>query len=466
MTSFRTEKDSLGSKKIPASMYYGIQTQRAIENFSITDIPLSIDPEMVISLAMVKKACALTNRDLNCLSEAKAEAIGQACDEIIAGKHHEHFAVDVIQGGAGTSANMNANEVIANRALEIMGHKKGEYVYLHPNNDVNCSQSTNDVYPTALRLALFQKAKVLIAAINQLKQSFSRKSDEFKDIYKIGRTQLQDAVPMTLGMEFGAFATAIAEDAHQLDHTANLLLDINLGATAIGTGINTPAGYCNRAIHHLSEVSQLPVRLAENLVEATWDTGDFVQLSGTLKRFATKISKICNDLRLLSSGPLCGLGEINLPKMQPGSSIMPGKVNPVIPEVMNQIAYDVIGKDVTVAMASESGQLQLNAFEPVIANCLFLSLAMLTRGSDILRNRCIDGITANPKKCNELLQSSVGIVTALNPILGYETTSALAQQAITEGRSIKSLLMEQNILPADIIDDLLQKTITAQTANP
>lgn len=457
--TIRTETDSLGSKEIPENCYYGIQTQRAVENFSITDIPLSIDPEMVVALAMVKKACALTNRDLGVLEDDKASAIASACDEIIDGKLHSEFVVDVIQGGAGTSANMNANEVIANRALELMGHKKGDYQFLHPNNHVNCSQSTNDVYPTALRLALFHKSRDLLKAIAFLRDGFQAKAGEFKDIHKIGRTQMQDAVPMTLGMEFGAFATAIGEDISQIEQTANLLLDINLGATAIGTGINAPEGYCEKAIENLHEVSGTPVRLAENLVEATWDTGDFVQLSGTLKRFATKISKICNDLRLLSSGPLCGLGEINLPKMQPGSSIMPGKVNPVIPEVMNQIAYDVIGKDVTVSMASESGQLQLNAFEPVIANCLFLSLAMLTRGSRVLREKCVDGITANTDKCTEFLNSSVGIVTALNPILGYEVTSRLAQQAVAEGKSIKSLLVEQKLLPVEDIDRLLQQAI-------
>lgn len=455
----RIETDSLGSKEIPVSCYYGIQTQRAVENFSITDIPLSIDPEMIEALAMVKKACAITNCDLGVLDEEKARGIVAACDEIIAGQWHGEFVVDVIQGGAGTSANMNANEVIANRALEIMGFEKGEYQYLHPNNDVNCSQSTNDVYPTALRLALFHKSRDLVTAIELLKKGFETKAEDFKSIHKIGRTQMQDAVPMTLGMEFGAFATAIGEDIHQIEYTANLLLDINLGATAIGTGINTPTGYCERVIENLHEVSGTPVRLAENLVEATWDTGDFVQLSGMLKRYATKISKICNDLRLLSSGPLCGLGEINLPKMQPGSSIMPGKVNPVIPEVMNQIAYDVIGKDVTVSMASEAGQLQLNAFEPVIANCLFLSLAMLTRGSKILCTKCVEGITANVDKCREFLNSSVGIVTALNPILGYEVTSALAQQAIAEGKSIKTLLVEKQLLPVEDIDRLLQQAI-------
>ncbi len=455
----RTETDALGTKEIPHSCYYGIQTQRAVENFSITDIPLSIDPEMVVALAMVKKSCAITNCELGVLSADKADGIASACDEIIAGQWHSEFVVDVIQGGAGTSANMNANEVIANRALEIMGFAKGEYQHLHPNNDVNCSQSTNDVYPTALRLALFHKSRDLLRAIELLKRGFEGKAEQFKHIHKIGRTQMQDAVPMTLGMEFGAFATAIGEDTHQIEHAANLLLDINLGATAIGTGINTPSGYCEKAIENLREVSGTPVRLAENLVEATWDTGDFVQLSGMLKRYATKVSKICNDLRLLSSGPLCGLSEIHLPKMQPGSSIMPGKVNPVIPEVMNQIAYDVIGKDVTVSMASESGQLQLNAFEPVIANCLFLSLAMLTRGSDILCRKCVEGITANSDKCAEFLNNSVGIVTALNPILGYEVTSALAQQAVAEGKSIKSLLVEKQLLPVEDIDRLRQQAI-------
>jgi len=455
----RIESDSLGTKEIPSQNYFGIQTQRAVENFSITDIPLSIDPEMINALAMVKKACALANNDLGVLSQDKTDAITAACDNIISGYLHDQFVVDVIQGGAGTSANMNANEVIANRALEILGREKGEYQFLHPNNDVNCSQSTNDVYPSALRLALYNKSQGLMAVMEQLRIAFHEKSVEFKDIYKIGRTQMQDAVPMTLGLEFGAFSTAIKEDIHQIGLTAQLLLDNNLGATAIGTGINTPKGYSQKVNDHLREVSGVPVRSAENLVEATWDTGDFVQLSGTLKRYATKISKICNDLRLLSSGPLCGFGEINLPKMQPGSSIMPGKVNPVIPEVMNQIAYDVIGKDVTVSIASESGQLQLNAFEPVIANCLFLSLGMLTRGSKILREKCIEGITANSDRCNEYLDKSVGIVTALNPVLGYEVTSALAQKAVAQGKSIKSLVIEEGLLPADEVDTLLKSAM-------
>lgn len=460
--SVRIETDSLGEKAINSDAYYGIQTQRAIENFCITDIPLSIDPEMVNALAVIKKACAITNGELGVLEENKVKAITAACDQVLAGKYHQEFVVDVIQGGAGTSANMNANEVIANIALELMGHKKGEYQYLHPNNDVNCSQSTNDVYPSALRLALFNKTQDLLDTIALLKSSFSQKGNEFAHIHKVGRTQLQDAVPMTLGMEFGAFATSIGEDINQLKQTANLLLDVNMGATAIGTGINTPKGYSEKVIQHLIRVSGVEVRLAENLVEATWDTGDFVQLSGVLKRYATKISKICNDLRLLSSGPLCGIGEINLPKMQPGSSIMPGKVNPVIPEVVNQIAYDVIGKDVTVSMASEAGQLQLNAFEPVIANCLFLSLAMLTRGSDVLRVKCVDGITANEDKCQEYLDSSVGIVTVLNPILGYEVTSALAQKAVKEGRSIKSLLLEQELMKEQEIDSIFERAISGE----
>ena len=457
--TIRIESDSLGTKQIPSQNYFGIQTQRAVENFSITDIPLSIDPEMINALAMVKKACALANHDLGGLPLEKTNAIVAACDEIIDGKLHDQFVVDVIQGGAGTSANMNANEVIANRALEILGREKGEYQFLHPNNDVNCSQSTNDVYPSALRLALYNKSQDLLVVMEALRSAFEEKAEEFKDVYKIGRTQMQDAVSMTLGLEFGSFATATKQDIEQISLTAKLLLNNNLGATAIGTGINTPKGYSRKANEYLCQVSGLEISSAENLVQATWDTGDFVQLSGTLKRYATKISKICNDLRLLSSGPLCGFGEINLPKMQPGSSIMPGKVNPVIPEVMNQIAYDVIGKDVTVSIASESGQLQLNAFEPVIANCLFLSLAMLTRGTRILREKCIIGITANRDRCDEYLDKSVGIVTALNPVLGYEITSGLAQEAIAQGKSIKSLVIEKGLLPADEVDALLQSAM-------
>ena len=455
MQACRLESDSLGEMPIDNACYYGIQTRRALNNFPITDIPLSIDPEMVRALALVKKACAMTNRDLDCLAPHKAEAIIAACDEILAGHLLEQFVVDVIQGGAGTSANMNANEVIANRALEILGYEKGEYQYLHPNNDVNCSQSTNDVYPTALRLGLFIKSRDLVATMAQLRDAFAAKGDEFRSVIKMGRTQLQDAVPMTLGMEFQAFATAIGEDIEQLEHSAALLLLVNLGATAIGTGINTPPGYTASVIANLRELTGYPVRLAENLIEATWDTGDFVQLSGSLKRYATKISKICNDLRLLSSGPYCGFGEINLPKMQPGSSIMPGKVNPVIPEVINQIAYDVIGKDVTVAMASEAGQLQLNAFEPVIANCLFLSLGMLNRGSRILRERCVEGITANADKCGEFVNNSVGIVTALNPILGYEAAAKLAQEAVHLKRPVVELILERQLLSPQKLEQLL-----------
>jgi aspartate ammonia-lyase len=351
---------------------------------------------------------------------------------------------------------MNANEVIANRALELLGHAKGKYDFLHPNNDVNCSQSTNDVYPSALRLALVSRCQPLLESMRQLQDAFRQKGEEFASVRKIGRTQLQDAVPMTLGMEFHAFATAIGEDVEQLQQSSRALLAVNLGATAIGTGINTPPGYTERVIQHLRAISGLDVRLAENLIEATWDAGDFVQLSGTLKRYATKISKICNDLRLLSSGPRCGFNEINLPKRQPGSSIMPGKVNPVIPEVVNQIAFDVIGKDVTVSMAAEAGQLQLNAFEPVIANALFLGLRMLDRGSSLLAERCVVGITANEDVCEQAFDSSLQIATALNPVLGYETTSQLVQEALRDKRSIRELVLEKNLLDEARLNKILQ----------
>ena len=367
MSETRKEHDFLGELDIPADIYYGIQTYRAVENFKISGISISILSKFIQGLACVKKAAALANCELGVLSQEKCDAICKACDEVVAGKFDDQFPVDVFQGGAGTSCNMNANEVIANRALEIMGHKKGEYQYCHPNNDVNCSQSTNDAYPTAIRIALYAKLTQLIGDMDYLRQALADKAEEFRDVIKMGRTQLQDAVPMTLGMEFAAYAETIHEDMVRVGEARNLIAEINLGATAIGTGINSPEGYAALVTRKLREVSGVPVEMAGNMVEATFDTGAYVQLSGVLKRCATKISKICNDLRLLSSGPRCGLNEINLPPRQPGSSIMPGKVNPVMPEVMNQICFDIIGKDVTITLAAEAGQLELNVMEPVIA---------------------------------------------------------------------------------------------------
>jgi aspartate ammonia-lyase len=451
----RKERDFLGEMAIPEPCYYGIQTLRAVENFQITGVAISSTKEMVEALALVKKAACLANRDLGVLPADIAEAILGACDTILNGELHDQFVVDIIQGGAGTSTNMNANEVIANRALEILGRKKGEYQVVHPNNHVNCSQSTNDVYPTAFRLALHRLLGKLAEQAGYLKESFAAKGVEFADVVKMGRTQLQDAVPMTLGQEFAAYATTIGEDIERLREARSLLCEINLGATAIGTAINTPKGYARAAVQHLRHLSGIPFVLSPNLIEATWDTGAYVQISGVLKRHALKLSKICNDLRLLSSGPRAGLYEINLPKMQPGSSIMPGKVNPVIPEMVNQVAYLVVGADVTISMASENGQLELNVMEPVIAHCLFTSIDRIGRASLALADKCVAGITANREHCRKLVENSIGIVTVLNPILGYETCCRIAKQALTSNRSVYELVLEERLMSKEDLDRTL-----------
>ncbi len=451
----RLEHDLIGDKEVPAHCYYGIQTLRALENFPITGIPIGKTPELIRALAFVKKAAALANLELGQIPGDLAKPICAACDEIIAGELHDHFVVDVFQGGAGTSTNMNANEVIANRALELMGYGKGEYQYCHPNNHINCSQSTNDVYPTAFRLALHAEIKKLMKKMHKLQQGFALKGLEFSDVIKMGRTQLQDAVPMTLGQEFSAYATTIGEDIARLHETHNLVHEINLGATAIGTGINAPAGYTRIVTEQLRTLTGIPLETSANLVEATWDTGAYMQISGVLKRFAVKLSKICNDLRLLSSGPRAGLNEINLPRLQPGSSIMPGKVNPVIPEVVNQIAYQVIGADLTITMASENGQLELNVMEPVIAYNLFQSLELLGRACTVLNEKCIAGISANRQRCREMVESSIGLVTALNPYIGYENSSAIAKEALETERSIYELVLERNLLTKERLDELL-----------
>jgi len=452
---FRLEHDFLGEREIPDDCYYGVQTLRALENFPITGIPISKAPELIWALAQVKKAAALANMELGVLPAHIAKAISAACDEIIAGKLHDQFPVDVIQGGAGTSTNMNANEVIANRALELMGKQKGEYEFCHPNNHVNCSQSTNDAYPTAFRIALHQKLNLLIAALEYLQKSFAAKAAEFADVLKMGRTQLQDAVPMSLGQEFGAYATTIGEDTERVREAQKLVLEINMGATAIGTGINAPPDYTRIVTDHLRSLTGIPVVTSANLIEATWDTGAYVQISAVLKRVAVKVCKICNDLRLLSSGPRCGLNEINLPPLQPGSSIMPGKVNPVMPEVVNQITYFVIGADLTVTMAAENGQLELNVMEPVIAHSLFRSVSMLCNGFQVLADKCVDGITANRERCREMVINSIGIVTALNPIIGYEQSAAVAKQALATGRSVYDLVLEQGLMKKELLDEVL-----------
>jgi aspartate ammonia-lyase len=459
---YRMEHDLLGEREVPMDAYYGVHTLRALENFPISGIPISTYPNMVRALACVKQACALANNELELLDERKTDAIVNACEEIRAGKLHSQFAVDVIQGGAGTSTNMNANEVIANRALELLGFARGEYKQIHPLEHVNMSQSTNDVYPTAIKVALYFEIDELIAAMEILRIEFADKAAEFKDILKMGRTQLQDAVPMTLGQEFSTYAVMIEEDQQRLREAASLIREINLGATAIGTGINAHPDYAALARKHLSEVTGIPYITAGNLVEATQDAGAFVQLSGVLKRVAVKLSKICNDLRLLSSGPRAGFGEINLPAVQAGSSIMPGKVNPVIPEVVNQIAFLVIGNDVTVTFAAEGGQMQLNAFEPIIAHSLLDSLIYLRQGCLTLAERCVKGITANRERLADLVNHSIGIVTALNPFIGYENASAVAKEAQATGKGVAEIVLAKGLLTKEQLDDILRPEVLTQ----
>jgi aspartate ammonia-lyase len=451
----RREHDLLGERDVPADALYGVQTLRAMENFAISGVELNEFPTLLGGLASVKEAAAMANQDLGLLTPEIAGAIIAAAREIRAGKHHQHFRVDVIQGGAGTSTNMNANEVIANRALELLGKERGDYEVVHPNNHVNLSQSTNDVYPTAVKLALHSSITDLQTAMGALAGAFLLKGEEFASFIKMGRTQLQDAVPMTLGQEFSAFAHTMLEDVDRLGEAQALVREINMGATAIGTGINAPKGYAEIVRAHLSEITGLQLITAPDLVEATADTGVFVQLSGVLKRCAVKLSKICNDLRLLSSGPRAGFGEINLPPMQPGSSIMPGKVNPVIPELVNQVCFDIIGGDVTVSMAAEGGQLQLNVFEPIIAYRLLRGLITLSRACDILRIKCVSGITANPDRMRRFVERSIGVITALVPVLGYETTSAIAKEALETGRGVYELVCDTGLMTREELDLLL-----------
>ncbi|WUD63018.1 aspartate ammonia-lyase [Nocardia sp. NBC_00511] len=451
----RREHDSLGEREIPAEAYYGVQTLRAIENFQISGIELRKFGHLVNALAYVKKAAALANYELGALDVEKTEAISMACDDLLSGKLHGDFIVDMVQGGAGTSTNMNANEVIANRGLELMGHAKGEYRFLHPNDDVNCSQSTNDVYPTAVKLGVYLSILDVAAALGELQQALQAKAAEFSDVIKMGRTQLQDAVPMTLGQEFGAYGVMVGEAIAHLQRIAEDLLVVNMGATAIGTGITSPPGYAELCAAKLAEVTGLPIRSAENLVEATQDSGDFVAVSATMKRAAVQLSKICNDLRLLSMGPRTGLGEINLPAMQPGSSIMPGKVNPVIPEVVSQVCFQLIGYDMTVTMAAEASQLELNMAEPIMAYDLLMGTLMLRNAAITLTNRCITGITANRERCRELVNNSIGLITALVPTLGYETSANIAKEALRTGGSVYDLVLERGLLTQAALDDLL-----------
>ena len=460
--STRREHDLLGDRDVPGDAYYGVHTLRAVENFPISGTPISIYPDLIAALASIKLAAAKSNRELGLLDDTRADAIIAAAEEVRAGRLHEQFVVDVIQGGAGTSTNMNANEVIANRALELLWRPKGDYHFLHPNEHVNMSQSTNDVYPTALKLAAYSGIMRLVEAMAVLRGAFENKSDEFRDIIKMGRTQLQDAVPMTLGQEFSTYAVMLGEDEQRLKEAVLLVCEINMGATAIGTGINAHPDYAGLVCRHLRSITGIPVVTASNLIEATQDCGSFVQLSGVLKRVAVKLSKTCNDLRLLSSGPRVGLGEINLPPMQAGSSIMPGKVNPVIPEVVNQIAFEVIGNDITVSFAAEAGQLQLNAFEPIIAHSLFKSVNHLRAGCLTLATRCVSGITANREHLRRGVENSIGIVTALNPYIGYANATEIAQQALVTGQSVADLVLARRLLTREQLDDILKPEVLTQ----
>jgi aspartate ammonia-lyase len=442
----RLEHDLLGDKTVPADAYYGVQTARALENFHISGVQLRLYPNIIKAFAMVKLAAARANVDCGQFGKEVLAGIEGACRELMDGQLHDQFRLDVFQGGAGTSTNMNANEVIANRALELMGHKKGEYRYCDPHDHVNCSQSTNDAYPSSLHVGMALGNIELMAAINELIAAFRHKGKEFATALKMGRTQLQDAVPMTLGQEFNAFAGTLAGEVQALQAMQNVLCETNMGATAIGTGLNAPAGYAEKCTAHLAAITGLPIRLAEDLIEATQDTQAFVLYSSCMKSLAIKLSKICNDLRLLASGPRCGLREINLPPKQPGSSIMPGKVNPVIPEVVNMVCFRVIGSDLTVSMAAEGGQLQLNVFEPVIAACIFEAQTMFINAAKTLRVECVEGITANSDVLKHYVDYSIGTVTALNPVIGYDRSTGLAAEAVQTGRGIMELVREKKIL--------------------
>ncbi|MFK4837633.1 aspartate ammonia-lyase [Microbacterium sp. ZW T2_14] len=449
MTRTRIETDSLGSMEIPADAYWGIHTARALENFPISKRPISVYPDLVRALAMVKQASARANREIGVLDPAKADLIDRAAQLVIEGQFHDQFVVGVIQGGAGTSTNMNANEVITNVALELAGRPKGDYAFLSPIDDTNRSQSTNDVYPTAIKVGLGLDLKSLLEELDLLRRAFLAKAVEFHDVLKVGRTQLQDAVPMTLGQEFHGFATTLGYDHQRLTENAYLLYEINMGATAIGTGITTNPSYAPAVLQHLRDISGLDLATASDLVEATSDTGSFMSFSSSLKRNAIKLSKICNDLRLLSSGPQAGFGEINLPARQAGSSIMPGKVNPVIPEVVNQVAFAVAGSDLTVTMAVEGGQLQLNAFEPVIAHSIFQSITWLRQAMLTLRVNCVEGITANRERLGAMVGNSVGVITALTPFIGYAAAAALAKTALLTGHSVADLVVEAGLMSRD-----------------
>ncbi|MDO4777838.1 MAG: aspartate ammonia-lyase [Cardiobacteriaceae bacterium] len=451
----RQEHDLLGYRDVPADAYYGIQTLRAYENFQITGVRLKQFSTFINAFAYVKKAAALANLECGVLEKPVADAICAACDDLLAGQLHDEFIVDMIQGGAGTSTNMNANEVIANRALEKMGHQKGEYQHVHPNNHVNQSQSTNDAYPTALHVALDGYIERLLCSMEILHASFARKAQQFGDKLKMGRTHLQDAVPMTAGQEFNAFATMIAKEMDRIREAQEKLYEINMGATAIGTGLNAPAGYSHACARILAELTGKPYYIAEDLIQATQDTSAYVHLSGALRVLATRLSKIANDLRLQSSGPRAGLANYRLPEMQPGSSIMPGKVNPVIPEVVNQACFHVMGIDHSIALASEAGQLQLNVFEPVITFNLFTGLIMLSQICRTFAEKCIDGIEMNEAHNRQQVLSNIGLVTALNPHIGYEASSHVARKALETNGSVYDIVLEEGLLSKERLDDII-----------
>ena len=462
---YRVESDLLGELQVPADAYYGVQTQRAINNYRISNTKMCDYPQFIMSIAYVKKAAAAANAELGALDKNIADHICQAAADIIGGTLWDNFCIDMMQGGAGTSVNMNANEVIANRALELMGYEKGDYVHCYPNDHVNCGQSTNDAYPTALRYAAYRMNKDLLKSLKALVDCLRTKADEFKDAVKMGRTQLQDAVPMTSGQEFAAFANTLEDELEYIEYNAKKMLTINMGATAIGTGLNAVPGYADLVTEYLTKFTGDKFVKAKDMIAATPDTGDYVSYSGALKRLAVKLSKICNDLRLMASGPRCGLYEINLPAMAPGSSIMPGKVNPVIPEVTNQVCFKVIGNDMTITMAAEAGQLQLNVMEPVIVECMFESITWMTNVMNTFREKCVSGITLNEKHNLDMVKHSIGIVTALNPYIGYKNSTKVAKEALETGKSLHEIVVEKKLMSAEEVDKILDPKAMLQSHN-
>ena len=456
---YRTEVDLLGAIEIANDLYYGIHTQRALQNFQISNAKISEYPIFIKSLILTKKACAAANEEIGTLPKEMTSMIIAACDALLDDlpSYLEYFPVDVFQGGAGTSVNMNVNEVIANVGLKLHGHEMGNYAVLHPNDHVNKCQSTNDAYPTGFRVAIYFYINQLIECIQYLIEQMDRKAEEFADVIKMGRTQLQDAIPMSLGDEFGAWSTNLKEEIKNLENSRDLILEVNLGATAIGTGVNAPKTFSETSIKYLREFTKADFVKAPNLIEATSDCGAYVMISGALKRTSVKLSKICNDLRLLSSGPRCGLNEINLPELQAGSSIMPAKVNPVIPEVVNQVCFKIIGNDVTISFAAEAGQLQLNVMEPVIAQCLFESVDLLSNACTTLSDKCIAGITANPEHTQQMVLNSVGLITFLNPYIGHHMGDLIGQEAIASGKTIRELILEKALLSESELDAILSK---------